>query len=59
MKTYLRWSISVLSKTYPYKAPEHIQKEADELKKNMSEYCAKDKYYYIPVDTEAYNCKYR
>ena len=55
MKTYLRWSIFVLSKTYPYKAPEHIQKEADELKKCMSEYYAKDENYYIPIDTEAYS----
>ena len=38
MKTYLKYSLDVWSKTYPYKAPDEVQKESDELKKELYEY---------------------
>ena len=54
MKTYLKYSLDVWSKTYPYKAPDEVQKESDELKKELYEYSNKNGYLHIPIDSMAY-----
>ena len=56
MKTYLRYSMNVRSRQYPYKAPEHIEEIAEELRKKYKIYEIKTKsdIFLIPVDSQEY-----
>lgn len=55
MKTYLRCPIHVSTMEYPFKAPEHVQKAADELKERCEQYRKNtDINYLIPIDSKEY-----
>lgn len=55
MQTYLRSSLLVRAKDFPYKAPEHVEKIAEELRNRCKQYEVKTGgIYLIPVTSEEY-----
>lgn len=56
MKTYVRYSLNIRSGQYPYKAPEHIEKIAEEVREKYKIYEIKTKsdIFLIPVDSQEY-----
>lgn len=55
MQTYLRNSLFVRSKEFPYKAPEYVQKAAGELRNECRKYEMKcGDMFLLPIDSEEY-----